>query len=88
MAIDATLVDGDGRELDMGSAFDEMTELSHPELESSHLASGTLGPAQHRHRELLRAALAAGGFRGIANEWWHFELGDRERVRRSFLRID
>jgi|SRR5690348_5101187 len=88
MAIDATIVDGDGRELDMGSAFDEMTELSHPEHEARHLASGALGAAQHRHRELLRGTLAAGGFRGIANEWWHFELGDRERVRRSFLRID
>lgn len=88
MAIDATLIDGAGRELDMGTAFDEMTELSHPQLESRHLASGALTATQHRHRELLRGALAAAGFRGIANEWWHFELGDRERVRRSFVRVD
>ena len=88
MAIDATLIDGVGRELDMGTGFDEMTELSHPELESHHVASGALTTAQHRHRELLRNTLAAAGFRGIANEWWHFELGDREQVRRSFLRVD
>jgi zinc D-Ala-D-Ala dipeptidase len=88
MAIDATIVDAAGRELDMGTAFDEMTELSHPELEQRHLASGALTAAQHGHRELLRGALRAAGFRGIANEWWHFELGDREHVRHSFVRVD
>ena len=88
MAIDATIVDAAGRELDMGTAFDEMTELSHPDLEQRHLASGALTSAQHGHRELLRGALRAAGFRGIANEWWHFELGDREHVRHSFVRVD
>jgi len=88
MAIDATIVDAAGRELDMGTAFDEMTELSHPDLEQRHLASGALTSAQHGHRELLRGALQAAGFRGIANEWWHFELGDREHVRHSFVRVD
>jgi len=88
MAIDATIVDAAGRELDMGTGFDEMTELSHPELEQRHLASGALTAAQHGHRELLRGALRAAGFRGIANEWWHFELGDREHVRHSFVRVD
>src|SRR6478735_4959583 len=65
MALDATLVDAQGRELDMGTGFDEMTELSHPRLEPQHLASGALTRAQHRSRELLRDALTAGGFRGI-----------------------
>jgi len=88
MAIDATIVDAAGRELDMGTAFDEMTELSHPELEQRHLASGALTAAQHGHRELLRGALRAAGFRGIANEWWHFEMLDREHLRRHFARVD
>ena len=88
MALDATLGDGEGRELDMGSGFDEMIELSHPRLEARHLASGALTPAQHRARELLRGALGAGGFRGIENEWWHFEMRDREHLRRHFARVD
>src|SRR6478735_8333000 len=67
MAVDATLLDAQGRELDMGSGFDEMVELSHPKLEARHLAAGTLTAAQHRNRELLRDALGAGGFRGIDN---------------------
>ena len=88
MALDATLIDAGGGELDMGSGFDEMNELSHPRLEARHLASGALTPAQLRARELLRSALGAGGFRGIDNEWWHFEMLDREHLRRHFVRID
>lgn len=88
MALDVTLVDAHGRELDMGSGFDEMIELSHPRLEAQHLASGALTPEQHRSRELLRDALGAGGFRGIANEWWHFEMLDRQHLRRHFARVD
>jgi D-alanyl-D-alanine dipeptidase len=88
MAIDATLIDAEGRELDMGSGFDEMIELSHPRLEAHHLASGALTRAQHGARELLRDALAAGGFRGIENEWWHFEMLDRQHLRQHFARVD
>ncbi len=88
MALDATLIDTAGRELDMGSGFDEMTELSHPKLEARHLASGQLTSVQHCHRELLRGVLGAAGFRGIANEWWHFEMVDREHLRRNFMRVD
>ena len=88
MALDATLVDAAGRELDMGSGFDEMIELSHPRLEGRHLASGALTVEQHRARELLRDALGAGGLRGIENEWWHFEMLDREHLRQHFVRVD
>ena len=88
MAIDATLIDAEGCELDMGSGFDEMIELSHPRLEARHLASGALTQGQHRARGLLRDALAAGGFRGIENEWWHFEMLDRQHLREHFARVD
>jgi D-alanyl-D-alanine dipeptidase len=88
MALDATLVDAQGRELDMGSGFDEMIELSHPMLEDQHLATGKLTRAQQRNRELLRLVLHGGGFRGIDNEWWHFEMLDRQHVRKTFTRVE
>src|SRR5262249_30547979 len=88
MALDVTLLDPEGRELDMGSGFDEMTEASHPRLEALHMARGTLSPQQVAHRTLLGDAMAAGGFSGIDNEWWHFDLGDRAHVRRHFVRVD
>ncbi|MES2785979.1 MAG: M15 family metallopeptidase [Pseudomonadota bacterium] len=88
MALDATILDPDGQELDMGSGFDEMTALSHPRLEALHLESGALTPAQVRNRELLRSVLLGGGFSGVDNEWWHFDMLDRQHVRASFTRIE
>ena len=88
MALDATLVDAQGKELDMGTGYDAMTELSHPKLEAQHLASGHLTSAQVRNRELLRSVLTRSGFRTIDNEWWHFEMLDRQHVRQTFTRVD
>jgi zinc D-Ala-D-Ala dipeptidase len=88
MAVDVTLIDARGVEADMGTAFDEMTELSHPALHAEHLASGALAPAQVHTRERLAVAMAHGGFAGISTEWWHFDHGDRQRVRREFVRVE
>ena len=87
MAVDVTLRDGRGRELDMGSGFDEMTLASHPALEAGQLAAGAITRAHIAAREVLRGAMAAGGFAGIPTEWWHFDFGDRDTVRRDFPRV-
>ena len=87
MAVDVSLRDADGRELDMGSGFDEMTLASHPSLEAEQLAAGAIAREHIAAREMLRGAMAAGGFHGIATEWWHFDHGDRESVRREFPRV-
>ncbi len=87
MAVDVTLRGPDGVEADMGSGFDEMCALSHPELHAEHLASGALTAAHVAQRELLRSAMAHGGFEGIGTEWWHFDQGDRSRVRHDFPRV-
>lgn len=83
MAVDVTLLDAEGRELDMGTGFDEMTPASHPEFEAEQLATGGLTADQLRHRGWLRAAMRHAGFQTISTEWWHFDFGDRERVRRE-----
>lgn len=87
MALDITLLDGDGRELDMGTGFDDMTELSHPALEEGFLRAGALSDVQVANRRLLRGAMAQAGFVGINTEWWHFDCGDRNRVRQTFRRV-
>jgi len=87
MAVDVTLIDASGDELDMGTGFDDLSELSHPALEERFLASGQLTDVQVAHRALLRAAMAHGGFQGISHEWWHFDCGDRVRVRREYARV-
>ncbi|MDT9001859.1 M15 family metallopeptidase [Paucibacter sp. APW11] len=87
MAVDATLIDGQGRELDMGSGFDEMSAISHPEYEAELLAQGLLSAEQLSHRGWLRAAMRAGGFSTIPSEWWHFNLGDPEQLRQQLPRV-
>ena len=87
MAVDLTIVDSTGRELDMGTGFDEMDEKSHPAFEPRFLAAGQLTAAQVSNRETLRAAMRAGGWQNIPTEWWHFDCGDRKRVRAQFARV-
>ncbi len=88
MAVDVTLIDAQGVEADMGSGFDEMSLASHPALHAQHLASGVLTAAHVQMRERLAAAMAHGGFKGIQSEWWHFDHGDRDWVRRALPRVD
>ncbi|WP_075793830.1 M15 family metallopeptidase [Massilia putida] len=87
MALDITILDEQGRELDMGTGFDDMTALSHPALEDRFIASGALTPLQVANRRLLRDAMFQAGFVGINTEWWHFDCGDRNRVRETFRRV-
>jgi D-alanyl-D-alanine dipeptidase len=71
-AIDLTLVDRDGRELDMGTGFDEMTSLSHhfnPEVSA----------AAQANRQLLLGIMADAGFAHIPHEWWHYALPEPAR---------
>ena len=88
MAVDVTLLDAQGRERDMGSGFDEMSEISHPALHARHLTSGALSAAQVAEREWLRRAMEAGGFHGISTEWWHFDHGLRSHIRRSLPKVE
>ena len=87
MAVDLTLGDAQGQELDMGTPFDDTTELSHPALEHEHAAAGHLSAAQIDNRRLLRTAMLHADWQAIASEWWHFDFGDRLDVRSRLPRI-
>jgi zinc D-Ala-D-Ala dipeptidase len=87
MAVDVTIVGPDGRELDMGTAFDELSERSHPALEAQLLARGDITQEQIANRQLLRDAMFQAGWHGINSEWWHFDCGDRIAVRKHYARV-
>ncbi|MGB8274634.1 MAG: D-alanyl-D-alanine dipeptidase [Alphaproteobacteria bacterium] len=72
VAVDVTLVDGQGRDLDMGTTFDAFTPLSH------HAADGLSGEVQ-RHRMILLGLMTAAGWDFYRNEWWHYQLFDSRR---------
>ncbi|CAN7174172.1 M15 family metallopeptidase [Duganella sp. LjRoot269] len=87
MALDLTLLDAQGRELDMGTGFDDLSERSHPALEARLLAGGELTQQHIDNRRLLRDAMFQAGWVGINSEWWHFDCGDRLLVRRDYTRV-
>ena len=87
MALDLTILDEEGRELDMGTGFDDLTELSHPKLEPEMLARGAITEQHIANRQLLRDAMFQAGFQGINTEWWHYDCGDRAVVRATFRRV-
>lgn len=65
-AVDLTLVTRDGREVEMPTPFDTFTEAAHHGYPGGSAAS-------RRHRELLRTAMEAAGFRKNRMEWWHYD---------------
>lgn len=72
VAIDLTLLDAAGGELDMGTPFDAFTPLSH------HGRTDIALGAQ-RNRLLLLGLMTAAGWDFYRNEWWHYQLFDSRR---------
>ena len=66
-AVDLTLIDGQGRELDMGTDFDAFTPKSH------HGNTEVTAVAQ-RNRLLLLGLMTAAGWDFFRNEWWHYQM--------------
>ena len=65
LAVDLTIVDEDGKELDMGTTFDFFGKKAHHD--HTDLPEEVL-----KNRTLLKETLAKYGFRHIRTEWWHY----------------
>jgi D-alanyl-D-alanine dipeptidase len=85
--VDVTIAGVDGIQLDMGTPFDDLTELSHPSLEARFLREKALEPKHVENRSLLREVMGEGGWRGISTEWWHFDGGERVKIRAEYARV-
>lgn len=66
-AIDVTIVDSIGAELDMGTEYDNFTERA-------HYAYSELSKNIKANRKLLRDTMMKYGFNPITTEWWHFDF--------------
>lgn len=73
LALDCTIIEETGKELDMGTKYDEFVPLSEPRFEEKHLKEEKLTQEQYLNRRFLREVMRAAGLRPILNEWWHFE---------------
>ncbi len=71
-AVDLTILDPDGHELDMGCGFDDFTELAYTRALDSH---GELQAARD-NRHLLLSVMQEAGFTNYEAEWWHYDFGD------------
>ena len=78
-AIDLTLGDLNGRALDLGTAFDEISEKSATRYFEQH-------PEEHReariHRRLLYNCMTMVGFSNYSEEWWHYDFNNVSWARR------
>ncbi|MDR2466978.1 MAG: M15 family metallopeptidase [Prevotellaceae bacterium] len=83
VAVDVTILDGEGNYLDMGTEVDSLDPLSEPRREAEFLAAGRLTRTQTGNRALLKKVMNKAGFRGIANEWWHFEACSRAEAEKG-----
>jgi D-alanyl-D-alanine dipeptidase len=69
VAVDATLVDENGREVAMPTKFDEFTPAAKLRYQGDD-------PVVKSHLKILQAAMRDGGFYGTPTEWWHFVAYD------------
>lgn len=73
-AVDLTLADAGGRELDLGTRVNATPEES---AGACYTGAGNIGAEARRHRDILTAALSAAGLVNYPTEWWHWSYGDR-----------
>ena len=70
-AVDLTLADSYGYELDMGTQFDDFSPAAHTiSMESSRKKAKS-------NRRILYNVMTSVGFTNLPSEWWHYDFGDR-----------
>ena len=69
VSVDLTLVDQDGLELPMPTAFD------HGGPKANYIYTGN-NPAIRKNLHILQAAMKQAGFEMLIGEWWHFDDAD------------
>lgn len=72
MAIDLSILDEHGKPLNMGTEFDDFSDMSQPCYEDRYLASQQLSLRHFENRQLLKGVMEGAGFKQLSNEWWHF----------------
>ncbi|AEM88608.1 M15 family metallopeptidase [Streptomyces violaceusniger] len=73
-AVDLTLADADGRELDMGTRMNATPEES---ADACYTQADNISGGARSHRDILSTALTTAGLVNYPTEWWHWSYGDR-----------
>lgn len=64
-AVDITIIDASGNEVEMPTKYDDFSTKAHPNAPTT--------PKAAANRELLRSVMTSAGFTGVTSEWWHFD---------------
>ena len=80
-AVDISICDANGDSIPMGTKVDYMGRAAHPEHEAEMAQHGILTKEAVANRQLLREVMAAGGFKVLKTEWWHFNLKTRAQIK-------
>jgi hypothetical protein len=73
-AVDLTLVDSRGAELDLGTPIDATPEQSGGRC---YFAAEGISAEARANRDLLARVLGREGLVNYPTEWWHYSYGDR-----------
>ena len=73
-AVDVTLADSSGRELDLGTPIDATPEQSGGRC---YFAADGISREARANRDLLARVLCREGLVNYPTEWWHYSYGDR-----------
>jgi D-alanyl-D-alanine dipeptidase len=68
-AVDITIIDSSGAEINMGTEYDNFTEKAHYDYED-------LPEPVKDNRKLLHDIMVKFGFIPLETEWWHFDYKD------------
>lgn len=88
MAVDITIIDPDGNEIDMGTPVDHLGVEANIDREEQLVSSGFMSPEALVNRRLLRRVMTSAGFRTIRTEWWHFNFVTLAHARANCRRLD
>ncbi|MDC3252843.1 M15 family metallopeptidase [Crocinitomicaceae bacterium] len=83
-AVDLTICDSLGNDLDMGAGYDDFRTIAFPVKEAYFLKTGALSKKQYENRKLLRSTMKLQGFSSIPSEWWHFNAYPRREAQDRF----
>lgn len=87
-AVDLSVLDENGMELDMGAGYDDFRDIAQPQLEEKFLASGELTSEHISNRVILRNVMEEADFKQLAHEWWHFDALPKAEVKDRFRIVE
>lgn len=88
LAVDVTIVDADGKELDMGTPVDHLGPEANITREDQLVSSGYMTAQARENRRLLRRVMTEAGFMPLRSEWWHFNRVSKAEARQRYKRLD